>query len=480
MKATSPIMKTMPLDIVGSTAFGRYPKISLEQTFNMIISDDWFVPYAGYKNVAAMQESGQGRGLYSSDRFQHMIAVVNNGVYTVNENLAVNRIGNIETFNGDVFIDENNAGQIAICDKTSIHIFDYLNNSFTKATLDVDFVPGYICFQDGYFIAPNLRTIASNGSAQSQWRLSDLNNGLSWPAGSPNVGPFQTKPDRPLATVRLPGKGNLLFVFGGTVTESWTDTGQQLFPYQKNTYMNIDYGCLNPATIAVSDRFIIWLGVNEKSGAVIMFSDGGAPQQISNDGINFRLAQLTNPENSYGFLFKQDGHLIYQFTFPDDNLSMAYDFNTQKFFTLTDTEMNYHIAKRVVYFNNAYYFVSFNDGNLYEMSTKYTTFDNREIPRIRVCKNKRLPDASRMIISNLTFTLEQGQGVLGSAIDFSMSKDGGQSFGSVYRKELNTIGHRLNQFNLWNLGSANDFITQFRFWGFDRFVVNDGVMSYYQ
>ncbi len=54
MKGRSQTFTQMPLDIVGSTKFGRYPKISVEQTWNMIISDGFLVPFAGYLKVAEL------------------------------------------------------------------------------------------------------------------------------------------------------------------------------------------------------------------------------------------------------------------------------------------------------------------------------------------------------------------------------------------------------------------------------------------
>ena len=151
---------------------------------------------------------------------------------------------------------------------------------------------------------------------------------------------------------------------GSTVTEPWQDVGATLFPYQRNSSVNIDYGCLNPATIAFNENFVIWLAANEKSGPFIAYSTGGDINKISTDGIDFKFTQLKNPANSYGFLFRQDGHQIYQITFPDDNLTYIYDFNTKKFFTLCDENFNAHIAKRIAFLIDKYYFVSFVDGNL--------------------------------------------------------------------------------------------------------------------
>jgi hypothetical protein len=546
MKQRSPTLKPLPLKMTCSTVFGRYPKISVEQVYNMFSTDNWMVNYSGYKKVDTIEEIGKGRGIFNSSRFDHLILVIDNNVYIVDAYLSVTRVGGLDTFTGDVFIAENDANQIAICDKKDIYIYNYVAETFNKVPASVlGFTPGYIEFQDGYFIAPDINN--------PTWRLSAPNNGLSWPAGSGNVGRFQTKPDNPMACVRFPGRGNLLFVIGKTVTEVWQDVGYQLFPYQRSSSINIDYGCLSASTIAAGDTFLIWLAVNEKSGPVIMMSSGGDAQPISNDGINYKLAQLKAPENSYGFLFKQDGKLFYQLTFPDprDNLTLTYDLNDKKFYLLCDENMNYHIARKMAYFHNSYYFISFVDGNLYESNSKYTTYDGKEIPRIIIGESVKAADSSPFVVNNISFVIEQGmeneeslftvpnlyKGVINTAADFpvagtaeagwyykvnalsvvdndptktntgqsfvpceivwsgtlwqviqdlkprvdlSVSRDGGVSFSNSVGMQLNPVSKRQNRFVYWNLGFANEFVPQFRFWGTSRFVVSDGLVGLYQ
>jgi len=470
MTVKSVIAKEMPLRMVGSNVFGRYPKISREETFNMLISDNWMVPYAGYEIAIELDEVAEGRDVFTSTRSNKMIVVTSKNVWEVSTGLSATRIGILETSSGDVFIDENDAEQIGICDKKNIYIYDYGANTFTKAT--TDFTPGYIAFQDGYFIAPDVD--------RAQWRLSALNNGLNWPAGSNNVGSFQTKPDNPLACIRVPGKGNQLFVIGSAVTESWNNLGYTLFPYQRTGSFNIDYGCVNPATIATGSNFVVWVGKNEKAGLAIMYSTGGEVQQLSNDGINFKLAELTTPEDAYGLLFKQDGHVLYQVTFKTDNLTYVYDFNTKKFFTLTDEYQNYHIAKRLTFFNNSYYFVSFKDGNLYRLSSDITTYNGAEIPRIRIPNTTRLPNGDKFIADYLSFIIEQGENDDISRIDMSISRDGGESFGNYLPINLASQGNRRNRVVLYRLGISNEFTPQFRFWGKDRFVIDNAILGIYE
>lgn len=411
--------KQVPLNIVGSNTFGRYNSISCERTYNMYISDDWLVNYPGYKigiPASAFVNGGVGRGLHASPNFGFLVSVVGNSVYKTEvtfdqvkqkvTSYEVTLLGQLLTSTGIVYIAENNKPQILFSDNQNLYIYDPFKESgptFHQVT-GLNFVPGYIDFHDTYFIAARRGT--------SDWRLSKSNEGASsddWLPDAQYVGSIQTKPDKIQAVVRFPSRGNMVFVFGSTVTESWFDVGAALFPYQRNNNYNIDYGCLNPATIASLDELVVWLAANEKSGPVIMFSTGQMPEQITSDGISYLLSNLIDPSDSQAFMFRQDGHILYHINFYTDNFSLMYDFNTKKFFSPTDENFNYFIASSVAFFNNEYYFVSKNNGNLYAFDTIFTTYDGSEIPRVRVCKNIRLPTQDYFIATDLGFTIETGE-----------------------------------------------------------------------
>lgn len=469
----APNIQEVPLKLVGSNHFGRYPKISVEEKINFIVSDGWMVPSAGYKKVTTIP--GNARGLFNSTRLGKLIQVNDNSVYEIGSDLTATKVASIDTFQGDVYIEENDACQIVISDCKYIYVYDYSAGTFVKPT--IDFIPGRLAFQDGYIISPM--------GGLAEWALSSQNHAETWPATAGFRGGFQTKSDNVQAAIRLPGRGNGLFIMGSIVTELWTDTGAQLFPYQRASGFNIDYGCVSPNTIASGDDFVVWLGINEKSGPVILCSSGGDVQQLSDDGMNYRMAQLVNPSNSYGFLFKQDGHLIYQLTFADnaDNLTYAYDFSAKGFFTFTDEKLNHHVAKKAVYFNNNYYFISFHDGNLYEFDSIYTDYDGEEIPRIIITETMRMPDGSPFVGESFNFWLEQGESRLSESlkrIDLSISNDGGASFGNYVTIPLNDVGSRRNKVTYRSLGYTNELTLQFRFYGLDRFVLTNGVLNIYQ
>ncbi len=522
-------VQTADVKIVGGNKFGRYPKISVEQTFNFIVSDDALVPYAGYKRVIEQDPTEPGRGIYSSSVGNIMVAVWGAQVFAIDLLLSATFVGTLATSAGDVFISENNNQEIAITDGVNLYVYNYGTGTFKTSGVDfmvgtfVISAPGYISFQNGRLIVVNLGT--------QNWYLSGLNNALVWfPTAGAYVSSLQTKPDTVQAAVPTPGGGNNLLLLGHTVAEQWQDVGNALFPYQRSSTSNVDFGCLNASTIAALDTFVVWLSGNEQSGPVLMVYSGNQTQRISTDGIDYKLSNLSNPTNCTGFLFRQDGHLIYQFTFPDDNLSYIYDFNTQLFCTVTDENLNYHIARDVVFFNNNYYLVSLKGGNLYEFDTQFTDFeyasdDIRPIPRFRVTEPFRLPDQRMFIIKSLGFTIENGQpnlitsypytdqvgdlidtessidivtegGTLlategdltttntytltSEAVDLSISRDGGESFGSSWRLPMNPVGKRKSRFIWQRLGQANDVTFQFRFTGFGRFVVFNGQLEWYK
>ncbi len=610
----------IPVNIVGSSIFGRYPKISQERTINMFISDGFLVDYAGYEIIAPSSMLGngkEGRGIFTSTKFNALILVIDDMVWLVRITFdqttdkpvfeQIINIGRIQTLTGVVYITENNKPQILISDNSHLYIYDPTISGTVQLVPNLNFTPGYITFHDTYFIAAARNDTTYSPPANNTWRLSLQNQGFedtfsftgssttitpesganiyngepiifsntstlmpgytyyvgsydgttfkvyltfsdaisqtspqtvdstgnfsttAWPSTGPYVGLLQTKPDNVQAVVRFPSKGNMIFVMGSIVTEAWFDTGAQLFPYQRNNQFNIDYGCISPATVAYMDEIVVWLAQNEKSGPIIMYSNGGMPEKITTDGIDFLFSELQNPQDSQGFLYRQDGHLFYHINFYSDNISLFYDFNTQKFYNASDHNSNYFIAAEIAFISNQYYFVTKNNGNLFAFDTGFTTYEDVlsptgttayrfEIPRIRVCKNIRLPSQDYFLANDIGFTIESGETnyyvqennpsvnekffllddthfLLLDGTDFtllsseqelrqdtpvvflSVSYDGGAVFGNEWAYQLPAIGYRRNKLIWWQLGICNDLVPRFRFQSIGRSVATDGICN---
>lgn len=488
-------IQDVPLSMVGGCKFGRYPKISAEATWNMIVSDNALVPYAGYKSILqspVLAPTGVGRGIYSSTDGEFMIMVIGENVYIVDElfNATLINLIPLLTSEGDVFITENNGDQIIITDGVAVYVYNWVTQTFYGS--NVIYAPNDFTFpwgSPGFCSFQNTRVIITVNNKQL-WVLSAKNDATSWPHDDQHQGLIQSKPGFARAAVPVPGGGNNLMVFGSTVAESWTDIGAALFPYQRNSTFNVDYGVVNPSSIAGLDNQVVWISTNELSGPTVMYSTGGnEPQSVSTDGIDFLLSGIRFPDSVSGFLFRQDGHVIYQFTFNLDNITLAYDFNTKLFFYVTDENLNYHPARQVVYYQGNYFFVSFKDQNLYKFDTsltdiEYSPTDLHPIPRIRITPPLRLATQRNFILRSAGFTIEQGQlnpenGAL-AAVDLSISRTGGESFGSSLRQYMNLSGNYKSRMIFQRLGIANDATLQFRFIGFNRFIVLDGICEVYQ
>lgn len=514
----------MPVNVVGSSVFGRYPKISVEKTYNMFISDEWLVNYAGYQRRSIILPSGEGRGLFHSIRGNFMLAVVASSVYKIGTNLAPEFIGNISTNSGEVFMDENLSSQICIVDGQKAYIYNYDKHTLTLQTLIYlgnPIIPGYVSYHNTFFLIASSTLSINSQSWYAFQRATDSTISLN------TQFTLQTKPDSALAVKRIPGRGNNVLVLGSTVAEVWTQVGG-LENYRRVQSYNIDSGVVAVSTIAASEELICWLAQNENNAPCIMVTDGGTTKRISTDGIDYLLQTIQYPTQSTAFFFRQDGHLFYQLTFynPVDNISLIHDFTTGQFFHVSDEALDYHPARQIVYFNENTYFVSLNDPSIYQMSTEFVTYnynlnensEGQEIPRIRICKTLRREDSSVFRVGMFTFWIEQGVNeffiafpedlcdgfiitesgdfivtetgdpiVLETSdcpdpllfnvprVDMSFSKNGNQTFSNIVSKNLNPQGVFRNQIRWWRMGQANEFTIKLRFWGFQRFVAQNGI-----
>jgi hypothetical protein len=528
----------IPIIVAGSSTFGVWPKVSLEKTYNMYLSDEWMIGFPGYKEVALSAAPGEGRAIFRSVRGGFLLAVVGSAVYILNQSITPTFVGTLSSSSGEVFIDENLSQQICLVDGTKAYIYHYdVSNPSAIGTLTpqtnlVDgmsniIIPNYVSFHAGFFLIAS----SSNSPNSFQWYAFVRNSDTTILWFSTQT--ISTKPDDAIAVRRLPGRSNNVIVFGSSVCEIHTLTGAQVEVAETGTYVrvssySIDNGCASVSTIAASEETVVWLAVNESNSPVIMVTNGAETKQISTDGIDHLMETIKFPDQSTAFFSRQNGHLFYQLTFfnPQYNLTLAYDFTTNKFFHLSDENLNFHIARDVVYFNKQSYMISLNNAAIYEIGDQFNTYSYTEdpsdlgflIPRIRICNTIRKKDSSTFRCGLFTFWIEQGvndyfeesvcngeliteitednivseSGLImlaefGScnfiinapAVDMSFSKTGNENFSNFVRRELQPMSHFRNQIRWHRIGQANELTVQLRFWNFNRMVVSNGVAEVY-
>lgn len=439
----TPNSRQIPVNVVGGSTYGRYNNISSAKTYNMFLSkggaeDDpyWMINTPGYQRILNLLPNGAGRGIFVSIRGDIIIVVVNTSVFALDINLNPTLIGNLATSNGEVFIDENLNSQICIVDGVNAYIYNYsLPPNLTVQAIAGTLIPGFVEYHNTFFLIGNANRSA-NGAFWYAYQMATPTTIA--PISIPANGEFalQTKPDFALAVVRLPGQGNNVLVIGSAVCEIWTQVGG-LQGYVRNSTINVDYGCISISTIARSDTFVAFLAINEYSTPVIRVYTGQGSEPISTMGIDYDLSSIQFPAQSTAMFVMQDGHLIYQLTFynPKDNVTLFFDFSTQKFCHLSDHNLNYHPARNYVYFNGDTYFISLNNASLYLVSSDLTTYNENlpmgpinpqlvyDIQRIRITDTYRQENSAQFKANSFTMTMEQGNDPLVTGLSLLNNQD---------------------------------------------------------
>lgn len=447
----TPKSTQVELNIAGSSVFGKYPKISVEKTFNCFLSDSWLVNFAGYKKILRFPDgaggfitAGEGRGIFHSIRGDIVIVVINEKVFVVDKNLGVTPLPtNLTSSSGEVFIDENLSNQICIVDGSNAYIYNYgLPAALTVQVMPADLAPNFVAFHNTYFLFGNALTTNDGNKWFAFERATD--DTIQLAVGTANTFALQTKPDYALAVIRLPSQSDNVLVFGRAVVELWSQVGG-LQNYRRISTINIDSGCTSVSTIASSEDSVFWLGRTQNNAPVIMRFRGNNHEQISTDGIDKLLQDVVDPDSSTAAIYRQDGHIFYQLTFygASDNFTIVYDLDTDKFFNLTDQYLDYHPARETVYFHGKWLFVGINLPFLYNQSTDFFVIDEslgeteddiRDFPDrfiwdmqyIRICNTIRNDTTGRFRLNSISFPIQQGfdpQCTGGFEIDYIVMED---------------------------------------------------------
>ena len=428
----------VPMIMSGSSTFGIHPKISAERTYNMYLSDEWLVNFAGYKKVVQFPSGtidpvtgtdipitvGEGRGIFHSIRGNLMVVVINQKVFVLDSNLAIITLPtDLDTTTGEVFIDENLSQQICIVDGLNAYIYNWsLVPNLTKQTINAaNLIPNFVVFHNTYFLFGNALTTANGNLWWAYERATDTTI-QAVTGGAASSFSLQTKPDFALAVIRLPSQSDNVLVFGRAVCELWSAIGG-LQNYRRISTINIDSGCVSISTIASSEDSVFWLGRTQNNAPVIMRFRNNSHEQISSDGWDIAFQNVVEPEKSTAAIYRQNGHIFYQLTFfgSSDNFTICYDLETNKFFDLTDQYLNYHPARETTYFNKKWYFVGINKPFLYEQSTKFFVIDESlgedntpadkfiwDMQYIRITNTIRNETTGRFRLNSISFPIQQG------------------------------------------------------------------------
>lgn len=227
-----------------------------------------------------------------------------------------------------------------------------LNGFPTSSTV----VPGAAYFDTYIFV------MTSDGKI---WN-SEPNNPNNWDALN-----FITAEAEPDQGVALAKHLNYLIAFGQWSTEFFYDAANTVgSPLLPNQTFRIEFGCANGDSVVEMEQTVVWVGVGQNTGRMVLMLDGTRPVQVSDASIE-RILNGSSLTNVRAYSLKVSGHYFYVLNLLDDNMTLVLDVKSKQWCIWTSYLDNKEdILDGVFYtsYNNKSYSLDNLDGKLYNIS----------------------------------------------------------------------------------------------------------------
>jgi hypothetical protein len=194
----------------------------------------------------------------------------------------------------------------------------YLYDLSTKSLTVIAALTGRVLmgdYLDGYFIALN--------SKANTFYISALGDGSSWTIGTD----FAMRSLAADQWKAMKVVGRYLWLWGGSTTEVWQDTGATNFPFAPFPGSLFEYGTAAPFSAAIVGNEVVWLGRN-RAGKLCFLRGTSPPSVISHYALESKLRDYTGVEETIGDAYADMGHSFYLASFEKANTTWCWDAET--------------------------------------------------------------------------------------------------------------------------------------------------------
>ena len=428
----------MQIPFMGQAYAGRSREVNAQECVNLFMDGDpsdgkskvFLYGTPGLTRVATLEAGKEVRGLCTGN--DHLFAVCGSGFYRITSAGTATKVGDLNTSTGIVSM-KDNGFQIMVSDGSQGWIYEHEAATLTRIT-DTDFPgAGIVDYLDGYFIF--------NKPDSSQFFITALYDG-----GDIDALDFASAESNPDRLLSLIVDHRELYLFGATTTETWYNSGDASFPFDRNSNAQIELGVGAARSVVAMDNTVLWLS---NKGTVVRMS-GYTPQIISTRAIEYQISK-EDISSAIAFSYTQEGHNFYVLTFPEGK-TWVYDVATSAWHSRKSFGMSRWRANCCVSFVGKNIVGDCASGRLYEMSMDAYTEDGMPIERVRV--TQPIHSSGKLVfMSELEIDFESGVGTAtGQGVDpkacLQWSDDGGRSWSS---ERWASIGMRgaYNQVAVW-------------------------------
>jgi len=361
--------------------------------------------------LATTTGGGSGRGLFVHN--DKLYAVVGQMLYKIEENYSVTALGTV----AGVGIAQGASSGLELCVVSEGWGYIYDGSTLTQIT-DSDFPAATsVTYLDGYFIF---------GDGTESFYISALYAG-----GSIDALDFASAESNPDNIIRPFVDHRELLLFGTDTVETWVNTGDPDFPFERVAGGITEKGIAGGNAVAKIDNTVFWL---DNDGVVRRMANGYSPQRISTHEVE---RTITSPENAECFAFVWQGHEFFVMSLP--TITWIFDAATQLWHERKSFDETRWRARGYAYCYGKHFVGDYENGNIYELDDDVYTEGGDPLTSefvFPVIHN----EGDRFRLHKIMLDMEVGEADA-PEIRLDLSEDGSDWF-TVGTQTLGDLGHR--------------------------------------
>lgn len=250
---------------------------------------------------------GPIRGLWNMNGI--LYAVSGNGLYSISSTGVAVLLGTGISGTGVVSMSDNGT-QLLIVNGTNGYVYS-IAGGFVLITSTNFFPSNTVTFFDNYFVFDRVGT--------NRYFISASLDGTTYSAL--DFASAAVNPDFVLGTINQ--QENLL-IFGEETIETWYDSGDVNFPFNRYDGATIERGCGAAKTILKEDNSVFFLG----NDGIFYRLNGVIPVRISTHAIEYEWSKYTTLSNANAYSYTWNGHKFVVVQFPSGPATWVYDIAT--------------------------------------------------------------------------------------------------------------------------------------------------------
>jgi len=424
---------------LGPSVPSRSPAINSQRTVNLYLDVDQQngkAPLAMYGmpglTALATLPTQPVRALWVAN--SRNFALSGGVLYELSSSWVATKRGTIGTTSGPAQLIDNGL-QLGVFDYEFGWVLDLITNEFTRITAEgFPNGTGSVAYQDNFTIGvfPDSEKFA----------ISALKDMLTWDAL--DFASAEGLPDNIVTAIDVQ---RILYLLGSDSLEAWSNTGGADFPFSRIEGSFVETGCAAAGAVVKMDNGFVFLG-NDKRGTVAVYKVSGPNSltPISNGAIASEFAEYdTASATAFGFDF--NGHTFYVITFPTDQRTWVYDFQSQawtEWLEYANGSFSRFRANCFAVMNGEKVIGDFESGKLYKIDASNFTNDGDPIRALRATTIMGLEERF-FTTSCLQVVMQQGVGTqTGQGSDpqlmLRVSDDGGVTWKNERKAPIGKAG----------------------------------------